>query len=347
MPDDLAARQLHVVHVITTIGRGGAENQLLRVLRHLAGGPYRFTVIGLTRLGDAVLEPEFTALGADVEILEMRPGRPTPAALFRLHRILAARRPDVVQTWLYHADLIGSLAARRLRLPVIWTLQCGPTEDHQLGPTARFSRKLLRRKSGQWPSAIISSSQGTQQYHEQLGYAASLMTFIPNGADTTEFAPDPVRRQAMRQALGVAPETVLIGISARCNEQKDYRTFVRAAALVLQQRPHVRFVAYGENVTPDYPPLANWIEEAGLDLDAIQLLGLRSDVADLDRALDIGCLSSAYSETFPLAISEMMASGVPCSVTDVGDLACMVGETGTVAPPKDAEALAAALLELV
>ncbi len=338
-------QRVRVVQVITTLSYGGAEIQMARVLAQLDPAVYDVTVVGL--LGDDPLRAELESHGARVVALGMRRAVPDPRALLRLARLLRELRPHVVQTWLYHADLLGTLAALLAGVrTVVWTMQTGYMPPGGLNLGGRLAQRLLRLLARRVPARIICSSHHTQEHHQALGYPAARMVFVPNGADTTTYHPDPAARAAIRAELGLDDATVLIGQVARFHAQKDYHNYVQAAGLLHQRRPDVRFMACGQDVDWQNAELVGWIEEAGVK-EAMLLLGLRTDIPAIDAALDLGCLSSAFGETFPLSISETMACAVPCVVTDVGDLGYMVGETGRTVPSRDAAALADALQELV
>jgi glycosyltransferase involved in cell wall biosynthesis len=171
------------------------------------------------------------------------------------------------------------------------------------------------------------------------------MVVIPNGLDLNEFKPNPVARACVREELGIGPEAIVIGTAARFHVLKDYRNFVRAAGRLCTRFSDVHFVMCGLGVTTDNRELAQWIKEAGIQMHC-HLLGEQRDVARLFSAIDIAT-SSSLSEAFPLSVGEAMACGTPCVVTDVGDSALIVGDTGKVVAPRNPDALATAWRELI
>jgi glycosyltransferase involved in cell wall biosynthesis len=171
------------------------------------------------------------------------------------------------------------------------------------------------------------------------------MVVIPNGLDLNEFTPDPSGGIVVREELNIGADAIVIGIAARFHVLKDYRTFVEAGARLRANFPDVHFVMCGFGVTPDNQELARWIAEAGLQTQC-HLLGEQRNVARLFAACDIAT-SSSLSEAFPLSVGEAMACCTPCVVTDVGDSALIVGNTGRVVKPSDPNALAAAWRELI
>ena len=172
------------------------------------------------------------------------------------------------------------------------------------------------------------------------------MVVIPNGFDLEGFKPDSSARVSVRTELGIGPNHPVIGLVARFDPQKDHRSFIDAASILAARLPSAWFVLCGDDVTWDNQELARWIDDAGIR-DRVYLLGRRDDIARLLNAFDVASLSSAYGEGFPNVVGEAMACGVPCVVTDVGDSAWIVGDTGRVVPIRDPKALADSWLALV
>jgi glycosyltransferase involved in cell wall biosynthesis len=338
-------KRMRVLHVVTGLHAGGAETMLYRLLGALRARGYEQEVACLIeagRVADQIREAGFPcrALGLSRTV-------PNPAKVLALARVIAAARPDVVQTWMYHADLLGGIAAKLARAgEVVWGVHHTDLERSSTHWKTLATMKLCARLSETIPREIVCVSRATRALHAAAGYCSRKLVVIPNGFDLWQYAPDPAVRARCREELGVAPSTTLVGLVARVHPQKDHENFVRAAALVAARKEGVRFLLCGTGASPDNRELARVIEAAGV-LDRFVLLGPRSDVPRIMNALDVAVLSSAFGEAFPLVVGEAMASGVPCAVTDVGDAAELVGDTGRVVPPRDAPALARAVEELV
>jgi glycosyltransferase involved in cell wall biosynthesis len=168
------------------------------------------------------------------------------------------------------------------------------------------------------------------------------MCVIPNGFDLQQFKPAPEARHELRAELGITTRACVAGLIGRFDPQKDHGTFVRASALLRDRRPDLHFVLCGDGISWDNNELSRWIQDVGMR-DRYHLLGLRDDLPRVTAGLDVSCLSSAYGEAFPLVLGEAMACGVPCVVTDVGDCAMIVGETGVVTAPGDPQGLASGI----
>ncbi|ALA60764.1 glycosyltransferase family 4 protein [Nitrospira moscoviensis] len=345
MPDAMGAvsqghhKPISVLCLITTLNTGGAEMMLYRLLSQLDRTRFMPHVVSL--LAHGPVSDKIRSLGIPVRSLGMRQGVPNPAALFRLVRWLRADRPDVMQTWMYHADLLGALAARFAgRTPISWGIH-----HSDLGAEANRRRTLLTVRAcapiSRWlPAKIVCCSEASRRVHAAIGYAAGKMVVIPNGIDPHLFHPNPHARAAVRSQLGLPADAPVIGLVGRFHPYKDHHNFCRAAQVLHRSRPDVWFVLCGSGVTWDNAQLVHWIDSAGVR-DRCRLLGMRDDLPDLNTVFDIASLSS-MAEAFPNVVLEAMACGVPCVVTDVGDAAHMVGDTGTVVPRRDPQALAQA-----
>ena len=340
-----ARARARVLHIITDLDVGGAERMLAALIGPLAETGYESTVLSLMHGG--ALADELRQSRVAVHELGMKPGRPYPWQLLRIARVIRALQPDLVQTWMYHADLLGAVATRAVaKVPLVWGLHNSDLDPRRTKRSTRWVVRACAALSHRLPTRIVSCSDAGIRIHVRQGYAADRFVSIPNGFDTTALRPQPAQRGAVRAELGLAADARLVGQVARFDPQKDHRNFVRAAGLVAGQRPDVHFVLVGKGCDRDNEALADWIASTGFPA-RFHLLGLRSDVPRLLAAFDLAVLSSAFGEAFPLVVGEAMCCGVPCVATDVGDAARIIGDTGRVVPPRDATALAGAMQELL
>ncbi|MGE4219983.1 MAG: glycosyltransferase [Alphaproteobacteria bacterium] len=326
------ATPVEVLHVITDLDVGGAERMLATYLTGPRDGRIRHRVVSLKPEGifAAALRK------AGIEVVSLGMGRwPNPLALLRLAWLIRRWRPDVVQTWMYHADLIGSLAlllsGRRARTHLNWGIRCSDMDLAEYGPMLRAVIGTCRALSG-LPDRIVANSEAGRRFHrETLGYRDSDWRVVPNSIDADRFRPDPGHRAAVRAELGIGPDAPLVGCFARVDPMKDYPGFLAA----LDRLPGVQALAVGKDTEhlPARPGLHR--------------LGRRDDVERLYAACDLLVLPSAFGEGFPNVVGEAMASGVVPVATDVGDSRAIVGEVGRIVPPRDPDALAAAVRSLL
>lgn len=329
---------LRILFVITDLEVGGAERMLLKLVSRMAPSN-ELAVVSLTGRGS--MATEFESAGAAVTALGMTGALSLPAAVARLARRLRAWRPQLVSTWMYHADLVGGLAAR-IAGPraVAWNIR---NSDLSSAHTSRATRAVVRANallSGTLPRKILCCSDTARRIHVELGYRDDRFQLIPNGFDLQQFRPSAEARASVRRELGLREDDVLIGLVARWHPHKDQPGFIRAAAALGQRHPDAHFVLVGDRCDDGNPELARLVQEAGL-AGRVHLLGLRSDIPRLTAALDIAT-SASIGEAFSNTLGEAMACAVPCVTTDVGDSAYIVGDTGAVVPPRDPLALAQA-----
>jgi glycosyltransferase involved in cell wall biosynthesis len=331
-----------LLFISTGLGVGGAEVSLLNILQHLDRARFEPHVISLTGPGE--IGPRIRVIG--IPLIELNFGSRPLTSFISLVRTVRRLRPDVVQTWMYHADLLGGLAARLAGVHrVSWGIRNSDLSPGAGGNRTIAVRWICARLSRWLPRIIVSCSRVAADIHRRLGYRADRFVVIGNGFDLSQFRPDPAQRLAVRTELGVAGNTPLVIHVGRYHPHKNHSGLIRAAALAHRKHPGAHFVLVGPEVTEQNSTLCADIAAARLT-PVVHCLGLRGDIARLMAASDVLVLSSS-SEAFPRVLGEAMACGVPCVSTDVGDASAIVGACGRVVSPHDDEALAAAIVELL
>jgi glycosyltransferase involved in cell wall biosynthesis len=334
-----------IAHVITGLEAGGAEQLLVGVASHLDRTRYEPVVVSLTDRGP--LAPALEAAGVPVHEAGFKGSVPDPRAFARLVRQLRELAPDLIETWLYKADLIGS-AANRLagRAPLLWSIH-----QTNLAATRGLRSNVAAARIGarlsRWvPTLVLCVSKEAADAHATIGYDRAKLRVVPNGFDTDRFRPDPSARARIRSELGWDDATPVVGLVARFDPQKDHATFATAARLVADRVPDVRFLLCGRGVTTDNRELVALFSARGLT-GRVALLGVRHDMPAVTAGLDVATSSSAFGEAFSIAIGEAMSTGVPCVATDSGNARTLIGDTGVVVPVRDADALADGVVGLL
>ncbi len=336
---------MRVVHVITGLAVGGAETMLLKLLRTMDRNLFDPVVVSLVDGGE--IGDQLRTEGFAVHGLGLKSAMVTPGAVWRLRRLARELRPRVIQGWMYHGNLAATLMSffAPADPTLFWNIRHS-VED--LGREKVLTRAVI--KGGGFlasrPRRIIFNSHVSIDQHAAHGYPANKALMIPNGFDTERFHPDENARAALRDELGVGADAPLIGMVARRHPMKGHENFLRAAALVRNVRPDVRFVLAGRGVTPDDRELRTLVEEGDLSGKAF-LVGQRSDMPAVFAALDLLCLPSSYGEGFPNVLGEALSCGVPCVATDVGDSQAVMGECGRIVKPGNPATLAGAMLEIL
>lgn len=333
------------MHIINDLSIGGAEMMLYKLLAET--DRTRFAPVVISLMHHAALRQRIEALGIEVHTTKMRPGLPSPMGLWRLVRLMRSINPDLIFGWMYHSCIaahLGKLFSSR-RSPILWSIHYS---IDSLEKEKRLTALAIRVCAflSKLPAQIVFVSRASQLQHSPLGYTLQNSCVIPNGIDVTEFAPSPEARSSVRSELGLPENAILIGMMGRYHPVKDHANFLRAAARLSKLHPHTQFLLIGRNVDTNNRELLASIQELGL-AHHTHLLGERHDMPRLAAALDVFSLSSAYGESFPNVVGEAMACEVPCVVTDVGDTAWILGNTGRVVPPRDAVALADAWREMM
>jgi glycosyltransferase involved in cell wall biosynthesis len=332
---------LRILHVITGLGQGGAESVLYRLATFPNQGT-RHVVVSLTDKG--VYGERLRVAGVPVYSLGMTRGRISLSGFLALKRLIKQEQPDVVQTWMYHADLLGGVAARMAGIGAVsWGIRNSGAFLEKSSGSARLVLRLCARLSRRVPAAIVCCAQDAARRHQEAGYDAGRMTVVSNGYDLSRFAPDALARERVRREWGVADDEVLIGCVARWDPLKDHANLLASlAALEADDKAgKMRCALVGRGMTADNAQLSALIENLGLR-SRILLIGARDDIPAVMNALDLHVLSSR-AEGFPNVVAEAMACGTPCVVTNVGDAARIVGEAGWVAPAERPGALSGAI----
>jgi glycosyltransferase involved in cell wall biosynthesis len=335
---------IRIVHVISGLGVGGAERALFNLLSALSPDERTTsTVFSLTSLG--TYGPKIEGLGISVQVLGLGRNPTTWLGLLALRKHLRHEAPEVLVSWMYHANIVAWLASRWLsEAPLlVWNIRHSLYDLNEEKPLTRWvirAHKWLNDGVG----AIIYNSQLSRHQHTEFGIYAAESMVIPNGFDTVTWHPDANDRAALRQILGIPLDARVVGHVGRYHALKDQANLLEAMRLVMQRHTNVHLLLIGREVGPTNPILKEYFEH--LPLDRVHALGECLDVHLLMRVMDVFCLSSR-SEAFPNVLGEAMSSGVVCTTTDAGDARLIVGETGHVVPIRDGRALAQSLLELV
>lgn len=333
---------IRVLFLLRSLNQGGTERQLT----HLARGmdKERFDVTVATFYDGGGLRGEIDGLpGVRVASLG-KGGRWDVAFLRRLYHLADEVRPHVVHGYLPGGNALALPTGRRVGAAVVWGVRSADVDYSRYNwaewAAFRAGATLSRRAD-----RIILNSQAARRYYAARGYAADRMLVIPNGFDTDAFRPDWKQATSLRRDW-VGDGQMLIGIVGRLDPMKDHPTFLAAAAALRADWPEARFVCVGDARDEPYATaLRQEASRLGLD-DALCWAGPCVDMPAAYNALDVLVLSS-MSESFPNVVGEAMACGVPCVVTDVGDAAELVGETGVIAPPRDPERLREAIEALL
>lgn len=335
---------MRVLHIIVGLDAGGAELMLKRLVEFaLSDSSQQHVVVSLSGYG--TLGQQLEVSGIKVFTLDMTSAFQLPGILWRLTKLIRVQRPDIVQTWMYHADFLGGVAARLAGVKrVIWGIRTTDV-DSRNSRTTVLLRGICAVLSKFVPRLIVCAANASRRSHILAGYDAERMVVVPNGFDLSRFNVACSQRDTIRESCGFDLAKVVIGYVGRFHQDKDQENFVCAAGLLAARHNNVCFLMVGRDLDGANVELREWILKTGY-ADRFILLGERADVPACLSSMDIFCLSSR-TEGFPNVVGEAMATGLPCVVTDVGDAAFLVADTGIVVPKEDANALAIGMERLL
>src|SRR2546427_7056446 len=275
---------MRITHVITGLGSGGAETMLYKLLLAMDRTRFESSVVSLTTVGR--IGQKMREIGVEVQSLGMHLRAGDPFGLLLLARRLRVKQPDLVQTWMYHANLVGGLAAKMAGgIPVVWNIRAGGDNFDGYRMDTMVAISLSALASHVLPARIIVNSETSKSNHRDLGYSRTHMTVIPNGFDTRAFRPNSDSRLGVRTELGLGPKAFLIGLIARFHPQKGHDNFLQAASILLSRFDNVHFLLCGLGVTPENDGLIKLIEKTGHRRN-FHLLGETDDVPRVTAAID-------------------------------------------------------------
>ncbi|PWT76317.1 MAG: group 1 glycosyl transferase [Chloroflexi bacterium] len=323
--------------LIRSLGQGGAERQLVN-LAH-----------GLRRLGHDVavvtfypgewLETELSDAGIPVWTLGKRGRWDIVRSALKLFRLVQKERPAILHSYLSTANLLALLPkACCPSLKLVWGVRASNVDFdcYDWFTKLSFQCECLLSKVA---DLIIANSHTGREYHLERGFPGNKIIVIHNGVDIDRFKRDEEAGKRVRWEWGIEEQERLIGHVGRLDPMKDHPTFLKAAALLAQERKDVRFVCVGEGPSDYREELYSLADKLGLGGRLIWA-GSRRDMPDVYNALDVAASSSRWGEGIPNVIAEAMACSVPCVVTDVGDSAFLVAESGVVVKAGDPTLLA-------
>ncbi len=334
---------MKILHIISGLNVGGAETVLKRLIEFDTVNSDDVVIISLSSLG--VIGEKLRNQGKTVHALNMSsPPLGFFTALWQLRKLIRHYQPQIVQTWMYHADLLGGLAAYLAgQRNIVWNIRVAavPKNNRRTIAIMRVSALLSH-----WlPKKIVCVAEAAKQIHIGYGYDAKRMVVIHNGLDFANFTTNLEQNEALKQYCRFAENDIVIGYVGRFHPSKRHDNFVKAAAIVVESRPQAKFLLVGRGCDADNAQLMAWLTESDLQQHFV-LLGERSDIPACLAIMTIYCMPSG-NEGFPNALLEAMAMGLPCVATNVGDAAILAGENAVLVEVDDEHALARGLLKIL
>lgn len=334
-------RQVKVAHIISNLDFGGAEGMLKRLLLSDVSYKVDCVVISLTNLG--AIGEELLSLGYTVYHLNLNAIKRMPVNIFVLIKILKQFKPDIVQTWMYHADLIGGVIARTLGFKnVIWGIRRSNVRTNKR--MTNFFVKICSFLSYFIPRQIVCVAESAKKSHIAYGYDEKIFFTIPNGYNCDDFDRYSYDKLQVRNKLGLPQISLLIGCVGRYHVDKGQYNLIKAAKL-MNLKGDIKFVLIGRGCDEHNKELLNIIESSGLS-SVFMLTGQKENIREYLAVLDIFCMPSD-TEGFPNALAEAMLMELPSVATQVGDTEMLVAEHAMLVPPNNPRALAKGLTTMI
>ena len=336
---------MKILLIIRSLDVGGTETQIAQLARGLArrGIDVRIAVF----YTGGVIEKQLQT--HSIQVTNLNKGGRWDIAMFtlRLRKLIKSYEPDVVYGFLTESNLCALLCKLFSRKVVVaWGVRAS-ISDIRIRKYDCFVliEYVLAKLLSRFTDLIISNSLSSKQFHEKAGFKPPLYYVIENGVDTDRFRKARDLGEALKRELRIRQETKLIGLVARLDPIKDHKTFIEAASILYKKRSDVMFMCVGTGSSQYQRVLIEEVNRKQLT-EAILWLGERNDMVRVYNALEINTLCS-LSESFPNSVCEAVSCCVPCVVTDVGDIAAIVGNAGIVIGQKKPDELAAAWSELL
>jgi glycosyltransferase involved in cell wall biosynthesis len=328
---------MRVLFLSTSMGMGGADQQLLSAAQQLRVQGYAVLVVSLTPLGPMGLQAR--SLGIPIESLEMRRGVPDPRGLLRLIRLVRQWKPDVLHSHMVHANLMARVLRLFVRVPIL------VSTIHNIHEGGRLRMVASKMTNGWVDHMTIVSEAAADRFVSEGIVPRTLLRVIPNGIDTDRFRNlPPGTRQSIRRSLGIEHEFVWLAVG-RFVLAKDYPNMLHAFAGIHEQYPEAVLLLVGRGALQGETEAL--VQSLGLSR-VVRFLGVRQDVPEIMSAAD-GYVMSSEFEGMPIVLLEAASAGLPIVATSVGGNAEVVrnGESGILVPARDHEGLAGAMLRII
>jgi len=340
----VTSEKIRVVFLIRSLEAGGAERQLVELVRNLDHATFGISVF--TFYPGGVLESDLENLPGVRLRSARKAGRwDLVGFLVRSWRLMRIAKPHIVHGYMSGANEIAWLLGRAIGARVVWGIRASNMDLRRYDWMTRFLFTC-----GAWLSRradlVIANSRAGKRHHLQHGYAKANFMVIENGIDTVTYCRNIDSRERLRKQWGIGEDQPVVGLVGRFDPMKDHETFLRAAAIAAARLPSTHFVFVGTGSVRRCAELQALARELGVG-EHLTWAGAHRDMAAVYRAFDVATSSSAFGEGFSNSLAEAMACETVCVASDVGDARVIVGDTGEIIPPRDADALAEGWLKVL
>ncbi len=323
---------MKVLHIINGLGDGGAEHTLFKICKY--DNLNKHIVISFKESG------KYFALlrKLDIKVYSLNANFFSINKFFFLIKLIRSLKPDIVQTWLVHADFIGGIAARLAGINnILWNIRYSNIDINRAKIITNLILSILTKLSYFIPKSIIINSKVAKKIYEIKGYDKKKLRYIPNGYDISTFKVDKKAKIKFQKKIKYKKKIPLIGYVARYDLLKDHLNLLRALSLIRLNGFKFYCVLVGTNINKN-KILIREIKKLKLSKH-VKLIGPMKNISTVMTLLDIH-IQSSKSEGFPNVLAESMAHKTPCIATNVGDSSYIIGKTGWLVSPNNSIELA-------
>mgnify|MGYP001458853591 CR=1 FL=1 len=338
---------MNILHIIYSLNIGGAEKTLIKLV--VNDKKNNHIIVTLTTDNEFIKCLESNKIR--VYNLDISFSLKRLIKCFKsLVNIIESERIDLIHTWMYNSDLIGSIISLITSKPIIWCIRNGKLNIKSSSVGSLIWRCTLIPISYFVPIRIISCSHSAKNIHTNIGYSRNQHIIIENGIDTNEFKPERIDNDNSNKMLeNFNDNTILFALPARLDPQKNHKLIFKAIKYIKDQNLtnfDFKILLAGRGI--EYPNLKSIFKSVFLDVeDFIYCCGEIKDMSYFYNSIKYLLLTSSYGEAFPNVLAEAMSCGIPCISTDVGDAKRIIGDTGWIVKSNNTIDLAEAIISSI
>jgi glycosyltransferase involved in cell wall biosynthesis len=332
---------LKILHIITSLGDGGAENTLYKICKY--DKKHHHYVISLKK----PKKYSFLLKKINIKVFHFNFSYLSIISFLKLGYLIYKINPNIIQTWLIHGDFIGGLAAKLFGFSnIIWNVRYSKLNSKKNLINILLIR-ILSFLSYLIPKKIIVVSQSAFENCKRLKFDVKNIIMIENGYDLSILKKDKTKKIIFQNKYNINKKKIpIIGNLARYDPMKDHKNLIISLSLIKKRNIDFLCILGGSNIDKKNSELTNMIREYQLTKN-VKMIGKQKDISIMMNGIDIYVQSSCYGEGFPNVVAEAMAFQLPCIVTDVGDAKRIILDTGYSVPPNDPYKLSLALEKMI